>query len=263
MKRSVFQMTWPCEAGLILASAMLLAPVPAGATDGLVEVVHVNFDSDTPGQPPSTGGPSQPTFLESELGTSILVQASANGVPTQPVVITAQAASQFASVTTLFDPVPEGLVRIEATAAFDRLADGLFLQTTAESGPYPSAVVTRLITTDRGEIQDDITRTLVGRYAPNRPFVVRVDIDMSATTWSVAVDPEMNGFDDNPTIPGLPFENPPADLPTVGAVWASLSLFPTLSVGRTAVAYDDIRVLVPAPVPTVISTWGRIKAARR
>lgn len=74
---------------------------------------------------------------------------------------------------------------------------------------------------------------------------------MSADTWSVAVDNEMNGFDDDPMISNLPFENPVAVLPTVGGVWASLSLFPTLSVAPTAVAYDDIRVLEPAVTVTV------------
>jgi hypothetical protein len=161
-------------------------------------------------------------------------------------VLTAQGASQFATVTTLFSPIAEGVVRIEATVAFDRLADGFFLQTSAGSGPFPLAVVTRLITRDFGEIQDDATRTTVGFYAPNKPFQVRMDIDMSADQWSVVVDNEMNGFNDDPVISNLPFENPVNHVPTVGAVWASISLFPTFSVAPTAVAYDDIRVFVPA-----------------
>jgi hypothetical protein len=231
---------------LSLTSAILLATLPAGATNGGTELVYVDFDNDTPGQPPSTGGPGQPTFLDSQSGTSILVQTSANGIATQPVVLTAQGAGQFAGVITLFDLVSEGVVRVEATVAFDRLADGFFLQTTAESGPFPLAVVTRLITTDFGEIQDDVTRTPVGIYAPNQPFRIRMDIDMSAKIWSVAVDSEMNGFDDDPVVSNLPFRNPVDVLPTVGGIWVSLSLFSTLSVAPTAVAYDDIRVLLPA-----------------
>jgi len=246
MKTMLIQMKRLRDVAPTLAFAMLLAAVPAGATNGAIELVHVDFDSDTPGQPPLTGGPSQPTFLISQFGTSILVQASANGIATQPVVLTAQGAGQFAGVITLFDPVSEGAVRVEATVAFDRLADGFFVQTTAGSGPFPLAVVTRLITTDFGEIQDDVTRTPVGIYAPNQPFRVRMDIDMSANEWSVAVDNEMNGFDDDPMVSNLPFTNPVAVLPTVGGIWASLSLFPTLSVAPTAVAYDDIQVLLPA-----------------
>lgn len=246
MENTLIQMKRLRGVAFTLASAMLLAAVPAGATNGATELVHVDFDSDTPGQPPLTGGPGQPTFLVSQFGTSILVQASANGLATQPVVLTAQGAAQFASVTTSFDPVSEGVVRVEATVAFDRLAEGFFLQTSAGSGPFPDAVVTRLITRDFGEIQDHVTGTPVGIYAPNQPFGVRMDIDMSANEWSVAVDNEMNGFDDDPLVSNLPFTNPVAVVPTVGGIWASLFLFLPLSVPPTAVAYDNIQVLLQA-----------------
>ena len=226
-------------------STIPTSAILTGTATSTTELVHVDFNSDTPGQPPLTGGPGQPSFLISEPGTSILVQGSANGIATQPVVLSAQGASAYASVGTLFDAVSEGVVRIEATIAFDRLADGFFLQTSAGSGPFPNAVVTRLNTTDSGEIQDDVTRTAVGVYVPNQPFQIRMDIDMSANKWSVAVDNEMNGFDDDPVVSGLPFENPADVLPTVGGIWASIDLFPTDSVGPTAVAYDDIRVMLP------------------
>lgn len=69
MKNTLVQLKWLRETALTLvASALLLATVPAGAANGLTEVVHIDFDSDTPGQPPLTGGPNQPTFLVSESG---------------------------------------------------------------------------------------------------------------------------------------------------------------------------------------------------
>lgn len=233
-----------CSVSLAMIGAFFL-PIYANAQEGFTEVVGIDFNEDTPGQPPATGGPGQPSYLVSQSGTSILVQASANGITTQPVVLTVQGADPFADVHTRFDPVSEGIVRVEATVSFDRLEDGYFLQTTAGSGTNPTAVVTRLITRDFGEIQDHVSRTRIGTYLPNEPFRIRVDIDMSANTWSATVDNELNGFEDDPTISGLPFQNPVNVLPTVGGVSASLNLFPTLSVAPTSVAYDDIRVLVP------------------
>ncbi len=221
-----------------------------GASGGPPDLVNVNFDADIPGQPPATGGPGQPTFLIRPAGTSVLVQAVANGIATQPVVVAAQAANQFASVTTRFSPISDGVVRAEATVAFDRLAAAFFLQTSAGSGPFPSAVVTRLIVTEGGDIQD-FFGTVVGAYVPNQPFRVRMDIDMSADEWSVVIDNELNGFNDDPVVSHLPFTNPATVLPTVGGIWASMSLFFRQSVAPTAVAYDDIRVFVPVRMVAV------------
>ena len=211
------------------------------------DLVNINFDNDTPGQPPSTGGPGQPTSIFSFFGTSVRVQASANGIATQPVVLTAQGAVQFAGVSAGFAPVAADVVRVEATVSFDRVADGWFLDTTAGSGPVLGALVTRLRMTEFGEIQDDVTRTRVGTYSPNQPLRVRVDIDMSAREWAASIDNEFDGFQDDPVVSGLPFVNGPAVTPTVGSVLAGLLV---LSGGPTAVAYDDIRAFVlPSVVP--------------
>ena len=134
--------------------------------------MNINFDGDTPGQPPLTGGPGQPTAVFSFFGTSVRVQTSANGIATQPVELTAAGPVQFAGISAVFAPVADGVVRVEATVAFDRQVDGWFLDTSAGSGPVPGALVTRLRMTASGEIQDDVTRTRVGTYAPNQPFRV-------------------------------------------------------------------------------------------
>jgi hypothetical protein len=227
---------------LCMVNAMLLVFILAGVANSATELAHVDFDNDISGQLPATGGLNQPTDLFSQPGSSVLVQDQSNGIYTQPVVLTVQNAGAYADVRTLFDLISEGTVRIEATVAFDRLADGYFLQTIAGSGSSPSAVVTRLIMRDFGEIQDDVTRTYVGSYSPNQPFHLRMDIDMTEDEWSVAIDNELNGFDDDTVVSNLPFTNPTDSLPTVGGVIASLNLFPTLSVAPTTVSYDDIHV---------------------
>ncbi len=221
---------------LVVLLGVVVQPVNATAIDALI-----TFDSDVPGLPPTTGGINQPTSLFASPGTTILVQSSAHGISTQPVVLSADAPGQFATVNYAFEPVASGILRVEATVAFDRLVDGFFLQTSVTE---QLAVVTRLISTSAGEIQNNSTRITVGQYIANQPFRVRVDIDMNAKTWSVTIDNELNGFDGNPVVSNLPFENDPSAIPSVGAVDASLSVFPVTALGA-AVAYDDIRVTTP------------------
>ena len=243
MIRGLIGFAWLGRAFLVLTSVLVLLSCSAGSSND--HVTWVNFDRDTPGQSPATGGDGQPSGLVKWDGTSIAVLSEANGITSQPVVLKVPAENVLASVVTRFEPVSAGVVRIEVTVAFDRFFDGLFLDTSAESGPFPSAGVSRLIATADGEIQDDKTRTTIGRYVPNRPFRVRLDIDMTTQSWAASIDREMNGFGDDPAVSNLPFENPVSALPTVGAVWASLSVFPTEAAGETSVAYDDIRIRLP------------------
>jgi hypothetical protein len=222
---------------------LMLTTFAAAQTIGAID-----FNGDTPGQPPATGGPNQPTSFVAFPGTTVLVQSTANGIDTQPVAITADAPGQFASVNFEFPPISSGVVRIEATVAFNRLVDCFFLQSGVSAF---SAVVSRLIATSAGEIQDDATRTTVGSYVANQPFRVRMDLDMTAKSWSAAIDNELNGFDDDAVTSNLPFENPLWALPYVGAVDASLSVFPTTTIGAS-VAYDDITVVVPGTPVTLV-----------
>lgn len=238
----------------------------AAAAAELAVIRHVDFGADAVGSLPSTGGPGEPTSLEMEAGTSIVVQAAANGIATKPVVLSAEGANQYVSVNTAFPPVAQGLVRVEATVSFDRFARGYFLQTSV--GPT-TAVVSRLLMNEAGEIQDFAGNLVVGTYVPNQPFRVRMDIDMTARTWSVAIDDEMNGFQDDPVTPNLAFGNDDPHVPWVGSVGASMQLgFP---VAPTTVAYDDVEVsvmtetvsleLAPGPFPSVIVPRSRLQIA--
>ncbi len=224
----------------VLAS-LIVTPFGPVQAASLHQITQADFNSDVPGQPPLTGGLNQPAGIFASPGATILVQSSANGITTQPVVITADAPSEYASVGFVFAPVSDGTLRLEATVAFDRLVDCYFLQTAVSPS---EAVVTRLIATSAGEIQDDITRTTVGHYAANQPFRVRMDVDMTAKSWSVAIDNELDGFDDNPVVTNLPFENPLFAVPFLGFVGADLSVFPVIDLGAS-VAYDDISIFAP------------------
>lgn len=174
-------------------------------------------------------------------GSTIVVRSEANGITTQPVEVTVDTFSKFVSVNVDFEPVVEGMLRIEATVAFDRLFDGFFLQTAV-----PTAVASRLVVTRDGEIQDFADRMTIGSYSPNQPFRIRMDIDMSIRRWSVSVDNEIDGFEDDVIVSGLRFINDPNTVPRIGEFLASLDVFPTVSAGATSVAYDDITIATAA-----------------
>ena len=250
-----------------IAGAMLVVLGTSAAAAELAVNRHVDFDADVAGQLPSLGGANQPTSLTAEPGTSIVVRAAANGIATQPVVLGAQTGQQYVSVNTSFPPVSQGLVRVEATVSFDRLALGYFLQTSVGSA---TTVVSRLTMNEAGEIKDYMGGVTVGTYAPNQPFRVRMDIDMSARTWSVAIDDEMNGFQDDPVTANLAFANDATAISAVGSVDASMQMSFTTS-PPTTVAYDDIEVwlmtetvsleLAPGPFPSIVVPRSRLLIA--
>jgi hypothetical protein len=147
------------------------------------------------------------------------------------------------------------------------LALGYFMQTSVGA---TTAVVSRLTMNEAGEIKDYMGGVTVGTYVPNQPFRVRMDIDMTARTWSVAIDDEMNGFQDDPVTANLAFANSDADLPAVGSVDASMQTSFTTS-PPTTVAYDDIEVSVttetvsldlsPGPFPSIVVPRSRLQIA--
>jgi hypothetical protein len=154
--------------------------------------------------------------------------------------------------------VTNGTLRVDATVSFSRLLDGFFLQSTASG----AVVVSRLDAFSDGTIRDDESRTVVGNYVAQQPFRIRMDVDMTAKTWSVTVDNELNGFADDPTVGNLPFENPIALIPDVQTVDQSLDIFPTIALGGS-IAYDDVDVsaAISDTTPPVITVPANITVA--
>ena len=242
---------------LILVCGLALAARMAAAQ---TRCSSVDFNGDVPGSPPVTGGVNQPTQLTTSTGTTVLVQASAFGIGTQPVVLTASAPSRYVDVATAFPSVATGVVRVETMVSFDRLVDGYFLQTSVSIAV--GAVLTRLHSRSDGTI-GDFFGTGLGSYGANQPFRVRMDIDMSAKNWSFSLDDELNGFADDPVVANLAFVNPVGVLPSVGVVNSSLNIFPVVETGA-AIAYDDITVDCPDIVTSNrATTWGQVKILYR
>jgi hypothetical protein len=151
----------------------------------------------------------------------------------------------FAGLNADFNSVTSGIVRIEATVGFSRLTFARFLATTDTSNRDE---VTSLVATLAGNIEEEFSHTAIGTYSPNQPFRVRMDIDMTAKTWSASVDNELNGFADDPLISDLPFANLPSLISGVGELTAYLQVQDGL--GTASVAFDDLTASIPGTPPT-------------
>ncbi len=244
--------SWSMALTLILCFTWTSPQVHAASLPALID-----FDSDDPDSAPTIGGVDQPTSLFTSPGTSVLVQSNSNGIDTQPVELNDNGTGDFINVGYGFSPpVSSDILRVEATVSFNRLFDGFFLQTGVTE---TLAVVNRLIARSNGEIQAENERTsdprtILGDYSPNQPFRVRMDIDIVSGFWSFALDDEMNGFSDDLIITDLEFVNDISVLPHVGAVNASLSVFPTLPLGiPTTVAYDDISISIVTDLEVIVT----------
>lgn len=189
--------------------------------------IFTTFDADAPGAPPATGGANEPTSLVIPGGGSVLVQNSALGLTHQPVVLFDDN-GEYASVRWTFDELPGQTIRMEATVAVSDYATAYFLQTASNS-----PVLARLSLTPDGSIW--ASGTIVGSYTPNTPMRVRIDTDIDAYLYTVAIDDELDGFVDETIHTNLQFLNPGQT--TIKNALASLNVTGTAPL---AIAYDDV-----------------------
>ena len=139
-----------------------IEPTGSRNMESLTLPVFSTFDGDQVDSPPETGGPNEPTSLIIPQSGSILVRSAANGITTQPVEINDGGSAEYGSVDYIFTQVSTGILRIEATVAFDHLVSGYFLQTSV-----PSAVASRLGMTVDGCITN-YGSTTIGTYIGDR-----------------------------------------------------------------------------------------------
>jgi len=227
---------------LVYIGSAHAGPIPA----------HIGFDGDVPGLPPATGGIGQPSSFYGAPGT-VLVQSSAYGISTQPLVVRSEN-GEYAGAGYTVGPIQSGILRVEATVAFDSFWSGYFLQTCS---PIADAVVTRIDAIWNGTIREDTTAGVVlGTYVPNQPFRIRMDVDLSHQTWGASIDNELDGFADDPFYGGFIFDNPGLWPHSVGTVRMDLNAFTS---GSWGVAYDDVVieiVTVPAPGALILVSIG-------
>lgn len=242
-----------CALRLLVPVLALAAAVAAAAP----LPIYSDFDADTPGNPPATGGDHQPSSLALAPGNTITVVGAANGISTQPCLLEVASSQTVAYAFYEFPLVTEGVLRADATVAFDGLCDGFFLQ----AGNQWDAVATRLTMTGTGEIRD-YHGTILGTYAPGTPFGVRMDIDMDAKLYAVTIDDEMNGFDDDVATAGLDFVNDPSVIDDIALVSANYYLY-AAPPESGSLAYDDIVIRIVDPTSAERDTWGGVKRLYR
>ena len=86
------------------------APVAFAAMGTLP--IFSDFNSDTPGSPPATGGLNQPDSFVVPSGGSVLVQSSAVGITSQPVELMDDD-GEYVTVNWSFPAVTNDVVRVE------------------------------------------------------------------------------------------------------------------------------------------------------
>jgi hypothetical protein len=232
--------------------ALFCISAGAGAQDFSI---FSTFDADTPGALPATGGSNQPTGIANPWG-GVLVQASANGIATQPLEVSDTDCSASPSPSFYYggvyyqlpSPVTNGVLRIEATFASNQLTTGVFFDTDTEAyGPG----IARLELNGLGQITDNVG-TVLGDYAADTPLRFRADIDMDTKTWACTIDDELNGFEDDVVTSGLAFTNDPAIINQVGRVhlvlYGSFNIYTCMP--PRSVAYDDVLIFFPVPIFT-------------
>jgi hypothetical protein len=203
--------------------------------NGTAGILFSTFNGDTVDSLPQLGGANQPVSLIIGPSCSILVRSSANGVSTQPVEISDPGTNAYSAVNYQFNQIDTGIIGVEATVSFSRLMGGYFLQTATNN----NAVITRLSIGSDGRIYGYGSYTL-GYCQANRPFRVRMLIDIVAQTWSAVMDDEMNGFDDDPVVSGIPFSN--TGITNISQALASLN--PDSGEPAVSIVYDDIFVYI-------------------
>jgi hypothetical protein len=211
---------------------------------------EINFDGDTPNNPPSTGGVGEPSGYGSNLGATLLVQTSTNGIASQPVVGTVDV-GQTASIRYDFTPIWNGALRYEATISMSQFAVSIITEASASALVSPSPrIIQWLETGSGGELYAVPSYRLVGNYKPKQPFRYRIDIDMTARKYSIIIDSELNGFDDDPVYGDIPFfqaDNTAAPSHIGKVKFVAYTPLEVGNTGVTSVAFDDIYIeqLIP------------------
>jgi hypothetical protein len=219
---------------VIVAKSLAVVTLPCYAT----------FDNDTLGQPPSVGGPNMPTNFGGS--GSVVVQTTALGISTQPVVLEA-ASNQYSYVQWFFEPIVNSILRFEATVSISGSFGNFY--TMSLGGDLGQFVD---IYSANGKLQMRPTFQEVGAYVPGVPFRVRIDADPQNQQSYVIIDNEMNGFPDDLTI--LVTGSTAAT-----NLWnAGFSVNPAMS-SSGQIAWDNISLsIVPEPSTIILLSIGVI-----
>ena len=84
---------------------------------------------------------------------------------------------------------------------------------------------------------------VVGTYQANTPFRVRKYINIDTKRWSVVIDDEMNGFEDDQLFTDLLYDqNDPNMITYISSLHATLCYYSNVNLTHIVIAFDDIVV---------------------
>lgn len=168
-----------------------------------------DFGSDTLGQMPELGNsPSQPSQIYLNGSGTIQVQQAALGLNNRPVVLTSDfgGGTDYATLYWRFLPITDYL-RFEATLSIDDLAIANSFNMLMWAGVTNAPEAQLVMFNNNLKVRHDTqhTYTDLGIISPENPFRVRFDLFPSLDQFTVTVDYELDGFNDNLQVSGLGF----------------------------------------------------------
>lgn len=226
--------------------ATLIVTVWIGSGTAAGQSLFCDFESDVVGAPPATGGDGQPTSF-SGYGT-VTVENAALGMPSQAVVIRGSCEPEPTFLRFDFDETTT--IRVEATTSLQHLIDAYVAFITTVRG----VLITRIGVNRWGDVYGEysnysgtIFRVPVGRYVPGQPFRMRMDVDGVATTWSVTIDDELDGFSNDQVVPNIKYlVRQPAHPTTVARAYVGIDgISASGGVGctdQTSIACDNVLI---------------------
>ena len=187
--------------------------------------------------PPPLGSGNDPAEVISHPNATAVVQKNSLGISSN--VLQLQVGdSEFVNVVWQHATQTTGVLRVESVVSLQAFADVSLIGTSGDSG----ASVSELNARADGALYADyaIRRVRVGSYDPGTPFGVRMDHDLEAQTYTISIDNELDGFEDDPA--SDPVERMNAHIPFTGVSGVLLGLL-VWGPGTGTAGYDDFQVV--------------------
>jgi hypothetical protein len=202
---------------------------------GTTGLVFSDFEGDTVGEPPLTGGANQPEAWGASVSVSVMIVSGAGGIPSQGLQISDSGFQGDGWARYNFGPFDSGVTTIEGICSVNKLALMDICGTSVNTGTS----ISRVLVNPRYEMYGLYITAMAAHYQPNRPFRFRIQVNMTAKKWSFVIDNELNGFGDDQVINDIDFMNDPSSINSISKFLAQYSGGSTTISGQTII-YDDI-----------------------
>lgn len=156
--------------------------------------VMADFSFDFVGHPPQTGAfQHRPEYIVETPGSIFEVIGSTLGLAEQPVILYDGSGGYQCLGWTIVDTLNE--LVIDATFSIATFTNA-YIHKSFDGG---GTLVSRLEVRSDGTIRPSFPSSMVlGIYSPGEPFRIRIVLSHTTTVYRVAIDNELDGFEDDP-----------------------------------------------------------------